>query len=95
MIDPDALQVALNAATEQHAAAARHQANVLVTRTQTLARNGVDLRNPERLRDFANDQVAEAITGATVAGCGCSGASGPAAMSLVAELARRVAEVTR
>jgi hypothetical protein len=89
------LDPAVLAATEQHAAAAKHQVDVLLARTQRLARNGVDLRNPERLRDFANDQVVEAITGATVAGCGCAGDAGVAAMALIAEFARRLAEVTR
>jgi hypothetical protein len=92
---PEGQRAAMLAATEQHAAAAKHQAEILVTRTQTLARNGVDLRNPERLRDFANDQVVEAIQGAKVVGCGCAGNAGPAAMSLIAELARRLAEATR
>lgn len=93
--DPAAAAAAANAAADRHAAAARHQADILVTRAQTLTRNGVDLRNPERLRDFMTDQVFDAITGATLPGCGCAGAVGPAALALIAELSRRQAEANR
>lgn len=91
----DARHVARIAAVEQHQAAAQHQASILLTRTKVLIRNGVDLRNPERMSDYVAGQVIEAIEGATVNGCGCSGAQGPAALALIAELARQLAEATR
>lgn len=91
----DARHIARIAAVEQHQAAARHQAGVLVTRTRTLIRNGVDLRNPERMADFVSDQVIEAIADATVPTCGCAGSQRPAALALVAEIARQLAEATR
>ncbi len=90
-----ARHVALVETVRVHRDAAAGQISVLVSRAQTLARNGVDLRHPERLADFVEDQVIDAIRGATVAGCGCAGAQGAAALALVAELARQLAEVTR
>lgn len=83
------------AAVDQHAAAAREHAGILVGRVRTLMRNGVDLRDPERLCDLVADQVIEAVEGATVPGCGCQGSQGPAALALLAELARLCAEATR
>lgn len=90
--EPTGLTPAQLAVTEQHATAARHQADILLTRTRRLVDTGVDLRHPARIREFANGDVAAAIRGATVAGCGCSGSEGVAALSLVIELARRLAE---
>jgi hypothetical protein len=90
-----AKHIAYVEAVKQHRDAAGGQIEVLVSRAQTLVRNGVDLRNPERLADFVEDQVMDAVRGATVHDCGCAGAHGAAALALVAELARRLAEATR
>lgn len=91
----DVRHAARLAAIDQHVAAARQQADILVGRVRVLVRNGVDLRDPERLADLVNDQVIEAVDGATVSRCGCQGAQGPAALALLAELARLCAEATR
>lgn len=81
------------ASVEAHMAAARGQVSVLVARTRVLVRNGVDLRHPERVADFVDDQVFDAVRAATVVGCGCSGAQGAAAAALLAELAHQLAVV--
>ena len=90
-----AKHVAFVKAVQVHRDAAGGQISVLVSRAQTLARNGVDLRNPERLADFVEDQVMDAVRGSAVAECGCAGAHGAAALALIAELARQLAEATR
>lgn len=82
-------------ATAAHMDAARQPAAILVARTRALVNNGVDLRNPERACDFITDQVHEAVRAAAVPGCSCNGSEGTAALVLVAELARQVAEATR
>ena len=92
---PTGLTPAQLAVTEQHQAAAAHQAEILLARTRALVDTGVDLRNPAHYRRFANTEIMTAIRGASVAGCGCAGSEGVAAMSLVVELARRLAEATR
>ncbi len=92
----DGMQAALRtAALERQATAARHQASVLLGLTQTLVRNGVDLRNPERLDAFARDEVLAAIGATNVSPCGCGITNGAAAVALLAEMARRLAEATR
>lgn len=78
---------------EAHMGAARDQVSVLVARTRVLVRNGVDLRHPERVADFVDDQVFDAVKAATVYECGCAGAQGAAAAALLAELAHQLAVV--
>lgn len=78
-------------AVDKHLVSARQQADVLVSRAQTLVRNGVDLRAPERAFDFVTDQVMDAVRAATVHDCQCSGAQGAAAAALLAEVTRRLA----
>lgn len=78
-------------AVEEHMAAARVEAARLVARAQTLVRNGIDLRDPERVGDFISDQVIEAVNGATVQTCGCLGAQAAGAVSLLAEVTHQLA----
>jgi hypothetical protein len=91
--EADIRHASRTAATEQHAAAAREHAGILLARVQTLVRNGVDLRDPERLLDLVNDQVIDAVKSAVVPSC--CGSEGAAALALLAEMARRCAEATR
>jgi hypothetical protein len=76
-------------ADAEHAEAARREADVLVRRTRYLLSNGIDLRDPTHLASLATDQAMDAVKGATLASC-CQGA---ASLSLLAELARRLAEI--
>lgn len=76
-------------ADAEHAAAARREADVLIRRTRYLLANGVDLRDPTHLGSLATDQVMDAVKAATIPSC-CQGA---ASLSLLAEMARRLAEI--
>lgn len=78
-------------AIAEHMAAARRASATLVARAQTLVRNGIDLRDPDRVGDFIGDQVMDAVRGAVVSQCGCSGAQGAAAVSVLAEVTRQLA----
>lgn len=89
----DLRHASLIAAVDQHAAAARAQTDILIARVRVLVRNGVDLRDPERLLDLIDDPILDAVKGATLPNC-CD-SQGPAALALLAELARRLAEATR
>ena len=80
-------------AVAEHMAAARREVSILMVRTRTLVRLGVDLRDPERMADYAADQLLDAVKGAVVAKCGCSGAQAVAALALAGELARQLAVV--
>jgi hypothetical protein len=82
-------------AVDQHMVLASRASDELIARTQTLVRNGVDLRHPDRVGDFLTDQVLDAVRIASVHDCGCAGAQGAAALALAAELARRIGELTR
>lgn len=90
-----ARQAAAVAATDNHLQAARHQAVILVDRARTLVRNGVDLRHPERALDFIGDQVRDAVERSRLPNCGCGGSTGTAGFTLIAELARLLAETDR
>ena len=78
-------------AVAEHMAAARREAVTLVARAQTLVRNGIDLRDPDRVGDFIGDQVMDAVSGAAVHSCECTGALGAASVSVLAEVTRQLA----
>ena len=79
------------ASVQVHMAAARPAASILVARAQALVRHGVDLRHPERVSDFVDDQIKDAVRAATVHECGCVGAQGAAAAALLVEVTRALA----
>lgn len=81
------------AAVEAHMASARPAASVLVTRARILVRNGVDLRDPERVSDFVSDQIQDAVKAASVHECGCVGAQGAAGAALLAVVVAELAAV--
>lgn len=85
--------VAARAATEQHIAAVRRHAPVLLARTRQLVRNGVDLSDPDRFADFVDDQVRDTVEDTVIPAC--PGGRPVAAVVLAAELARQLAEATR
>lgn len=79
----------------QHGEAARREVEKLVQRTRVLIRNGIDLRDPDRFIDYAEDQIRDAIEAAVIPTCACEGSEGAAALALIGELARQLAEATR
>jgi hypothetical protein len=99
----DAEDQAANAASvtrlallDQQAAAARHAADQLVGMARALVRNGVDLRHPERLEAFAKQDARVLVAASSVdTDCKCALGNGEAALAVIGELARRLAEATR
>lgn len=81
------------AAIDEHMRAARQAASHLVTRARILVRNGVDLRDPERVSDFIDDQVLDAVKEAQVYECTCGAAQGAAAVALLSEVTAALAQL--
>jgi hypothetical protein len=91
-----AAEVTRLALLDQQAAAAQQAADKLVGMALSLVRNGMDLRHPERLEQFADHDVRELVAASSVdRGCHCALGNGQAALAVIGELSRRLAEAAR